>query len=107
MAKVRVLPASEIAPGEVRVVECGDRSLALACLGDDAFGAIDNLCTHDNGPLGEGRLVNGRVVCPRHGASFDAVTGQVKALPAVRDVRGYAATVEDGYIVVECPDGDA
>ena len=63
--------------------------------------AIADLCTHDNGPLGEGILANGQVECPRHGARFDACSGAVKALPAVRPVKTYAVKVEDNDILVD------
>ena len=60
------------------------------------------MCTHDSGPLGEGRLQNGRVICPRHGAAFDARTGKVLTLPAVRDVGAYIVTVDGADIYIEC-----
>ena len=98
----RVAAASDVAAGQVRVVQCGDRSLALSNL-DGEFYAIDNVCTHDGGPLGEGRLRNGRVICPRHGAAFDAKTGRVISLPAVRSVQAYTVTVdEEGSVYVDC-----
>lgn len=106
MAKERVAAASDIPTGEVRVVQCGARSLAVSNV-DGTLYAIDNRCTHDDGPLGEGRLRNGRVICPRHGAAFDAKTGRVLSLPAVRDVRAYEVTVDGDDLYVDCPGGDA
>ncbi|MEX2446883.1 MAG: non-heme iron oxygenase ferredoxin subunit [Dehalococcoidia bacterium] len=98
----RVASAADIPAGEVRVVECEGRSLALSNV-DGELHAIDNLCTHDGGPLGEGQLRNGRVICPRHGAAFDAKTGRVLSLPAVRSVQAYAVTVDDdGNVYVDC-----
>ena len=85
----------------MRVVQCGSRSLAVSNVDGDLY-AIDNVCTHDNGPLGEGTLRRGRVICPRHGAAFDARTGRVLSLPAVRDVAAYPVSVEDGSVYVEC-----
>lgn len=101
----RVCAAAEIPEGEVRVVQCGDRSLAVSHV-DGAYYAIDNVCTHDNGPLGEGRLQRGRVICPRHGAAFDAKTGRVLSLPAVRDVRAFDTTLEGDDVLVDCDDAD-
>ena len=97
----RVARTSDVPAGEVRVVQCGDRSVALSHL-DGAYYAIDNRCTHDDGPLGEGRLRNGRVICPRHGAAFDARTGRVLNLPAVRSVQVYSVTVEGDGIYIDC-----
>ena len=76
------------------------RELAVSNI-EGAYFAIDDVCTHDGGTLGEGRLRNGRVICPRHGAAFDARTGKVLSLPAVKSVRGYAVTIEDGAIFVD------
>ena len=104
MAKERVAAVSDIPVGEVRVVQCGPRSLAISNV-DGTIYAIDNRCTHDGGPLGEGRLRNGRILCPRHGAAFDAKTGRVLSLPAVRNVQAYEVTVDGDDICVECPDG--
>jgi len=101
--KERVAGASEIPSGEVRVVQCGARSLAVSNV-DGTLYAIDNVCTHDGAPLGEGRLRNGRVICPRHGAAFDAKTGRVLSLPAVKSVAAYEVTVEGADVFVDCPE---
>ena len=106
MSSERVAAVADIPEGEVRVVECGGRSLALSNIDGELF-AIDNLCTHDGGPLGEGRLRQGRVICPRHGAAFDARTGRALTLPAVRGVSAYPVNVEDGDAYVECEEASA
>jgi 3-phenylpropionate/trans-cinnamate dioxygenase ferredoxin subunit len=94
--------ASEIPQGEVRVLTCGDgREVAVSNIDGEYF-AIDNVCTHDGGPLGEGRLQRGRVICPRHGAAFDARTGKVLTLPAVRSVNAYSVTVEGDDLYIDC-----
>lgn len=106
MTQERVASASDIPTGEVRVVQCGARSLAMSNV-DGTLYAIDNVCTHDNGPLGEGRLRNGRVICPRHGAAFDAKTGRVLSLPAVKSVAAYEVTVDGDDVYVECPEASS
>ncbi len=106
MSPERVAAAADVPEGEVRVVECGGRSLALSNIDGELF-AIDNVCTHDGGPLGEGRLRQGRVICPRHGAAFDARTGRALTLPAVRGVSAYHVNVEDGDAYVECEEASA
>jgi len=103
MAKERVAATSDIPTGEVRVVQCGARSLAVSNV-DGTLYAIDNRCTHDNGPLGEGRLRNGRILCPRHGAAFDAKTGRVLSLPAVKNVAAYEVIVEGDEVYIDCPE---
>jgi 3-phenylpropionate/trans-cinnamate dioxygenase ferredoxin subunit len=100
----RVASIQDVPEGEVRVVTCGDRELALSNV-DGTLYAIDNICTHDGGPLGEGRLRGNRVICPRHGAAFDARTGRVLTLPAVRSVRSYPVDVDGEDVSVDCDAG--
>jgi 3-phenylpropionate/trans-cinnamate dioxygenase ferredoxin component len=98
---VPVAREDDIAPGEVKVVEANGKSLALGHCDDGTWGAIDNVCTHDGGVLGEGELEDCLVECPRHGARFDLVTGEVKALPAVFPVNAYPVRVVNGQVEVD------
>ena len=100
-AFVAVARESDIAPGEVKVVDADGKSLALGHCEDGTWGAIDNVCTHDGGVLGEGELDDCLVECPRHGARFDLATGEVKALPAVFPVNAYPVRVVDGQVEVD------
>jgi len=92
---VTVARASDVAPGTVRVIEVEGRSLCLGLTEDGEWGAIDNVCTHDGGTLGEGELDDNGVECPRHGGRFDLFSGRVLALPPVRPVTAYE-TIVDG-----------
>jgi 3-phenylpropionate/trans-cinnamate dioxygenase ferredoxin subunit len=96
----RVAGAADVPEGTVKVFQAGGRSIALCNL-DGTLYALDNLCTHDGGPLGEGTLYDGTVECPRHGARFDVKTGAVKALPAVRPVRTYPVKVDEDEVSVD------
>lgn len=98
---VGVANTSDIAPGEVAVVDVEDRSLCLGHCADGTWGAIDNVCTHDGGVLGEGELEDCLVECPRHGARFDLLTGEVKALPAVFPVNAYPVRVVGDRVEVD------
>lgn len=98
---VTVARASEIAPGTVRVVEVDGRSLCVGLTEDGDWGAIDNVCTHDGGDLGEGELDDEAVECPRHGGRFDLFTGRVLALPPVMPVRAYPTRVSGDEVQVE------
>jgi len=102
MTKERVANSAAVPAGEVRVLSCGGRALAVANLDGELY-AIDNVCTHDGGPLGEGQLRNGRIICPRHGAAFDPKTGRALTLPAVRSVQTYPTTIEADGIYIDCP----
>lgn len=95
------LAAGDVEPGTVRVVEVAGRSLAVGRTEDGEWGAIDNVCTHDGGDLGEGELDGDAVECPRHGGRFDLFSGRVVALPPVVPVRAYRTRVEEGTVIVE------
>ena len=75
-------------------------SLCIANVSGELL-AIDNICTHDGGPLGEGVLWGGQVECPRHGARFDLRTGRPTTLPAVLPVKTYAVHIEGDEVKVE------
>jgi 3-phenylpropionate/trans-cinnamate dioxygenase ferredoxin component len=98
---VGVARESDVPVGEVRVVDANGKSLALGHCADGTWGAIDNVCTHDGGVLGEGELDECQVECPRHGARFDLVTGQVTSLPAVFPVNAYPVRVVDGEVQID------
>ena len=95
----RVARADEIREGEVRVFQVGGESVAVCNVGG-TFHAIEDLCTHDDGPLGEGRLEEHCIECPRHGARFDVRTGEVLRMPAASPVRTFATKIEGGDVYV-------
>lgn len=90
----------QVPEGKVRVVVAGTRRIAICNTGEE-MRAIDDICSHDGGPLGEGELVDGEIECPRHGARFDLATGKPLSLPAVRPVKVYATRIHDGHVEVE------
>ena len=68
---------------------------------DGEWGAIDNVCTHDGGVLGEGELDDNAVECPRHGGRFDLFSGRVLSLPPVIPVHAYVARQIGDEVQVE------
>ena len=76
----------------VKAVEVDGRSIAI-CNVDGEYYAVDDVCTHDGGPLGSGRLCDGQIECPRHGARFDVRSGRAVVLPAVLPIRTYAVEI--------------
>jgi 3-phenylpropionate/trans-cinnamate dioxygenase ferredoxin subunit len=96
---VTVCKTSDVAPGTVRVFVVGDHDVAVANV-DGQFYAFTDVCTHDGGPLAEGDLDDCVIACPRHGARFDIVTGQVLSLPAVAPIPVYDLKVEGDEIRV-------
>lgn len=98
---IRVAAVNDVEPGYAIVVQAGGRDLALARLSDGSFRAVDDVCTHDGGPLGEGEIDGKQIECPRHGARFDLDTGRALTLPAVVGVRAYAVQVEGDNVFVD------
>ena len=96
---VKVAETKEVAEGQVRVVEAKGQRLALSHVGGEFF-ALEDLCTHDDGPLGEGSLLGDLIECPRHGARFSVRTGQPVTLPAVLPVKTYPVKVSGSEIFV-------
>ncbi|HVA32607.1 MAG TPA: non-heme iron oxygenase ferredoxin subunit [Candidatus Baltobacteraceae bacterium] len=100
MARHKVAAASDIAPGTThRVVVDGVE--ILLCNVDGTIFAIEDVCTHDGGPLDQGKLEGECVVCPRHGATFDVRTGDALTLPAVVPLMTFEVSVEDGDVYVD------
>jgi 3-phenylpropionate/trans-cinnamate dioxygenase ferredoxin component len=96
---VTVARVGEIPEGGVKVVRIEDQPVAVFHVGG-AYYALDDVCTHDGGPLAEGPLEDHVVECPRHGARFDVRTGAVLALPASAPVPAYAVRVTGDEIQV-------
>ncbi len=104
MSEIDVCPLAELLPGTVRIVAV-DRLLTIGvynCAG--SLFAIEDRCSHDDGPLCEGEFdcAERVVICPRHGARFDIETGRALTLPAYIAVETFPVRVrDDGMVVVE------
>lgn len=90
----------DVPAGTAHMVEVAGKRLAICNTGEGVY-TIDDKCTHDGGPLGQGFLDGYQIECPRHGARFDVRSGKVLRLPAVRPVHSYATRLTDGRIEVE------
>ena len=97
-----MVPASELPNGERLFVEVEGKSLVIFNIADQLF-AIGDICSHDDGPVGEGDLEGYNIVCPRHGGEFDVRNGKAVQLPAVVDIPAYPVRVADGMIQVGIP----
>jgi 3-phenylpropionate/trans-cinnamate dioxygenase ferredoxin subunit len=89
---IKVTKLAEIPDGAVKAFDLPQGKIIIAHV-DTSFYAVANLCSHDNGPLGEGELVDHQIECPRHGARFDICTGKAMCLPAVTAIPTYAVEV--------------
>lgn len=99
---VEIAPASELPNGERLFVELGDKPIVVFNIAGQYF-AIGDVCSHDDGPLGDGTIEGYNIVCPRHGAEFDIRTGKVMQMPAVVDIPAYPVAVRDGMIFIGIP----
>lgn len=97
-----IAPVDEFPNGERLFVDIGDMPIAIFNIAGQFF-AIGDVCTHDDGPLGDGDLEDHNAVCPRHGAEFDVRTGRAVSMPAVVDIPAYPVRVVDGMIEVGIP----
>ena len=102
MALIDVGRVDELPPGTVKIVHAGEISVGVYNLGGE-FYALEDRCSHDDGPLCEGEfdLEEGVAICPRHGANIDIRTGRPLTLPAVLPVETFPVHVEDGLVKVE------
>lgn len=96
---VKVATRADIPPGTHKIVEVDGIEVVVVNL-DGAFYAMENVCTHDGGPLGEGKLEGCQLICPRHGARFDVRTGAALTMPAVEPAPTYEVRVEGDDILV-------
>lgn len=99
---VDISPADQLSDGERLFVEMGGKSIVLFNLAGKLF-AIGDVCSHDNGPVGDGEIDENEIICPRHGARFDIHTGKATSLPALIDIPAYPVRVVEGMIQIGVP----
>jgi len=99
---LEIAPASELPPGERLFVEIAGKSIVIFNIAGQFF-SIADVCSHDDGPVGEGDLEGFNITCPRHGAEFDVRTGKVMQMPAVVDISAYPVQIRDGKIHLGIP----
>ena len=97
---VKVAKTKELAPGQAKQVEVGEKTIALFNV-DGKYYAINDTCSHQGGPLSEGDLNGKEVTCPWHGAVFDVTTGEVLGPPASNGVARYNVRVSGNDIEIE------
>jgi nitrite reductase (NADH) small subunit len=99
-AFVRILSASELPPeNQAREVECPGRTLCIANVNGE-YSAMDNVCPHRDGPLGQGMVEYGKVVCPWHGWAFDPKTGVAEHSARAR-VNVFPMKIEGDDVLVD------
>lgn len=100
---VEIAEETELPNGERLFVEIDDHAIVVFNIAGKLF-AIEDVCSHDNAPLGDGELENEyEISCPRHGARFDVRDGSVKRPPASGDIPAYPVRVVAGMIELGLP----
>lgn len=97
---VKAARTDEVPPGQCHLSILKGKEIVLFNI-DGKFFALDNLCTHEEGPLCEGEIESHEVTCPWHGAKFDIRTGDVLQDPAYEAVARYNVRVSGSDIEVE------
>lgn len=98
----KVCSIEELPVGERIFIEIAQNPIVLFNIAGKIY-AIADLCSHDNGPLGDGELEGETIKCPRHGAIFDINSGKAIRLPAVEDIPAYPVRVKAGYLEIGLP----
>jgi 3-phenylpropionate/trans-cinnamate dioxygenase ferredoxin component len=103
---VSVATTSEIPDPGKMLVEVGERLVVLIHAAGHYY-ALDDICTHDGGPLSDGPLdvAECAIACPRHGAKFDIRTGAALTMPATKPTAAHEVKVEGSQIFVRLSDG--
>jgi 3-phenylpropionate/trans-cinnamate dioxygenase ferredoxin subunit len=102
---LEVAQLADIPRGKTLCVQVGGREVLL-CHTADGYFAVDNLCTHAEARLCDGKLKGGKILCPLHGAAFDVRDGAVLSRPASIPLQTYPVKIEGEAIQVgtsPCP----
>jgi nitrite reductase/ring-hydroxylating ferredoxin subunit len=102
MPLAHVGKVSGLPPGSVMECMVGEAPYAVCNVGG-AIRALSGICLHSGGPLGQGQIHDGRVVCPYHLWEFDCITGEYD-YDSTRRVATYAVKVEGDDILIEVPE---
>ncbi len=97
---IEVPGAAEVAEGMLKTFVVDGFPLAFARVGGKLY-AVEDRCSHDDGPLGEGALDGCEIICPRHGARFDLRDGRAVRMPAVQGILPVAVKEEGGKVLVD------
>jgi 3-phenylpropionate/trans-cinnamate dioxygenase ferredoxin subunit len=100
MDYVKVARVSDIPDPGKQELEIDDRFVVLLHVGGEFF-CIDDRCTHDDGPLGEGELCDHQISCPRHGAKFDIRDGRALTMPATEATTIHQVKVDGDDVFVK------
>jgi len=90
---------NDIKENQTIAVEIKGENILVARI-NNLFYAVENNCTHENMPLGEGEIFDGQIQCPHHGARFDVKNGKATQFPAVVDLKRYEIKIDNNNVMV-------
>jgi nitrite reductase (NADH) small subunit len=100
MPLTRVASQSDLpSANEAKEFFCGNKTICIANV-NGVYSAMDNVCLHRGGPLGQGMIEGGKVICPWHGWAWDPQTGQASQDSRAK-VAIYPLKIESGDVMVE------
>jgi 3-phenylpropionate/trans-cinnamate dioxygenase ferredoxin subunit len=97
---VKAAQVGDVQPGSRKILEVEGEFIAIFNVGGQYY-AIEDVCSHDDGPVAEGDLEGYEIVCPRHGAHFDIRDGRVLSFPAITPIRSFPVKLEGNDILIE------
>ena len=97
---IRLTTQSELpTANEAKEFRCGDKEICIANV-NGSYSAMDNICLHLGGPLGQGVIEGGKVICPWHGWAYDPNTGEATHNPRAK-LAVYPLKLENGDVLIE------
>lgn len=99
---IPIAQIEDLNSGERMFVEIDELPIVVFNIANQLY-AIADICSHDDGPLGDGDLDGFEITCPRHGARFDIRDGKATSLPAIVDIPAYPTRIVNGQIEVGLP----
>jgi 3-phenylpropionate/trans-cinnamate dioxygenase ferredoxin subunit len=100
---VKVARVGEVGPGSRKVIDFDTVTVVLFNVNGQHY-CIEDVCTHDGGPLADGDLNDHAIACPRHGAEFDVRDGRALTMPAVTPAPTYEVKIKGQDVYIANPD---
>lgn len=100
LSYIKVARVSEVSVSQMKQFQLNGQDICVANI-DGKFFAINNICSHEGGPLADGKLEGNEVECPWHQSKFDMTTGEVKSPPATEPQAVYEVKIEGDDIMVK------
>ena len=104
MTWIRLLPLADLPVGTARAVRVGPDDVLICRPDEGVVHVLEDVCSHDDAPIGDQDIADGCVTCPRHGARFDIASGEVRRSPAPVGIATYPARIQDLWIEADLED---